>query len=191
MRLPWSPRAEADPYEDFYRNAAPRDPRNLIVNRLREAPDGGVFAVKAETHTPEVMASHVKEMGRFFGADLTCIVKTDGLGIVADGEEEALSHLPFAVLMLFRSEFDSRDAPGIGGNAVALAGAHATFQVAAIIREYGYEARRVVPADRDGVAARAGLGSLDDRGRLKTRQFGTKQHVADIILTDLPVAVDG
>jgi hypothetical protein len=35
-----------------------------------------------------------------------------------------------------------------------------------------------------------GIGTLDARGRLTTKRFGTKVHIADVILTDLPVAVD-
>ncbi len=89
-------RRQSDPYEDFYLNAGVADPRNLIVNRIREAPEGSVFAVKAETHTPEVMASHIKELGRFFGADLTIIASTGGLGIEtlkADESADALRGL--------------------------------------------------------------------------------------------------
>ena len=180
-------RSQPDPYEDFYLNSKAMDPRNLIVNRIREAPEGSVFAVKAETHTPEVMADHIKELGRFFGADLTVIASTEGLGLeTASGGDER--PLPFAIFCLFKSAHDPREAPGIGGQAAALKGAFATFQLGAIIREYGFHATRW----RDGVdalAAKAGLGSLEG-DRLKTHQFGTKVHVADVILTDLPVAID-
>jgi hypothetical protein len=182
-------RPRKDPYEDFYLNAAPKDPRNLILTRLRGAPDGSVFAVKAETHTPEVMADHVRQLGAFFGVDAVDIVSTKGLGLAVNGSDGAQT-LPFAVFCLLRAEHDPRDAPGIGGNAVALKAAFATFQIAAIIREFGFEARRLVPDDSDALAARAGIGTLDARGRLTTRRFGAKVHVADVILTDLPVAVD-
>jgi hypothetical protein len=173
-----------DPYEAFYLNHAPADPRNLIVNRLRQAPEGSVFAVQAETHTPEVMASHVKELGKFFGADLTHIADASKLGL-----PEGTPGLPYAVFCLFRSEHDPREAPGVGGHVGALKGAHATFQLSAIIREYGFQATRWSQA-LDALAAAAGIGTLDARGRLDTPRFGTKVHVADVILTDLPVAVD-
>jgi hypothetical protein len=188
-------RPQKDPYEEFYLNATPKDPRNRIDERIRGAPDGSVFAVKAETHTPEVMADHVRQLGKFFGVDAVHIVRTEGLGIEsaasagdrAAGEEKAL---PYAIFCLLRAEHDARDAPGIGGHAVALKAAFATFQIAAIIREFGFEAHRLVRDDRDAIAARAGIGTLDARGRLTTRRFGAKVHVADVILTDLPVAVD-
>jgi hypothetical protein len=173
-----------DPYEDFYLNHAPVDPRNLVVNRMRQAPEGSVFAVQAETHTPEVMASHVKELGKFFGADLTYIADASSLGL----PDEAPA-LPYAVFCLFRSEHDPREAPGVGGNVGAMKGAHATFQLSAIIREYGFHATRWTD-DLDALAAAAGIGTLEARGRIDTPKFGTKVHVADVILTDLPVAVD-
>jgi hypothetical protein len=188
-------RPPKDPYEEFYVNAAPADPRNLIVDRIRGAPDGSVFAVKAETHTPEIMASHVKELGRFFGADLVHIADARGLGLGRGGEEaegdvEGRDDLPFAIFCLFRSEHDPREAAGIGGQVAALKGAFATFQLSAIVREYGFQAHRASHAALDEAAAKAGLGRLDGRGRLKTPRFGVKVHVADVILTDLPVAPD-
>jgi hypothetical protein len=97
--------------------------------------------------------------------------------------------LPFAVFMLFRAEHDPRESPGIGGHVAALRGAFATFQVSAIIREFGYQAARLSLAEPDRVAATAGLGVLDGRGRLKTAGLGTKLHIADVILTDLPVTL--
>ena len=194
LRSLWSRiRPAKDPYEEFYVNVAPADPRNLIVDRIRGAPDGSVFAVKAETHTPEIMASHVKELGRFFGADLVHIAEARGLGLGGGevaGEGEDQDELPFAVFCLFRSEHDTRAAAGIGGQVAALKGAFATFQLSAVVREYGFQARRTFHAALDEAAAKAGLGTLDGRGRLITPGFGVKVHIADVILTDLPVAVD-
>jgi hypothetical protein len=194
LRSLWSRlRPSKDPYEDFYLNAAPTDPRNFIVGRIRGAPDGSVFAVKAETHTPKIMSEHIKELGRFFGADLVHIAEAEGLGLAdedADDGSETAARLPFAVFSLFRAEHDARDAPGIGGSATALKGAYATFQIAAIIREFGFQARRLSAGPLDEAAARAGIGTLNGRGRLVTPRFGDKVHIADVILTDLPVAPD-
>ena len=195
LRSLWSRfRPPKDPYEEFFLNAAPQDPRNLIVNRIRGAPEGSVFALKAETHTPEIMADHIKQLGGFFGADLVHIAAARGLGLEQrspdskDGDTE--NGLPFAILCLFRSEHDPRDAPGIGGQVSALKGAFATFQISAIIREFGFQARRASQPALDEVATKAGLGTLDSRRRLNTPRFGTKVHIADVILTDLPVAPD-
>jgi hypothetical protein len=191
-RLPWT---KPDPYEQFYLQARAADPRNLIVNRIREAPDGSVFAVKAETHTPEIMARHVKDLGAFFGADLVRIVSTEGLRELLTGAEPAIeaeaAGLPSAIVTAFRAEHDQREAPGIGGHAAALKAAFATFQMAAIVREFGFRALRATGVDADRAAAAAGLGTLDALGRISLPKLGRKVHIADLILTDLPVAVDG
>jgi hypothetical protein len=182
---PWRNKAEAA-YEQFYRRATPADPRNLIVNRIREAPEGSVFAVKAETHTPLVMASHIKELGHFFGADLVRIVELAGVQSPEDGSS---LDLPYAIVCGFRAEHDPRDAPGIGGHAAALKGAFATFQISAIIREFGFRATRQSGRNPEVLAAAAGIGSLKD-GRLIVPGFGSKVHIADLILTDLPLQPD-
>jgi hypothetical protein len=182
----------SDPYEDFYLNAEVADPRNLIVNRIRQAPEGSVFAIKSDTHTPEVMAAHVKELGRFFGAEAVHIAATADLHLeqAIPGEDGAPLDLPFAVIMLFRADHDFRESPGIGGHVGALKGAFATFQVSAIIREFGFRATRVSLPDPDRAASSLGLGKLDGSGRLKTARLGTKLHIADVILTDLPIKPD-
>lgn len=192
MRLPWSRAQTEDPYEEFFRNAEPADPRNLVVNRIRAAPEGSVFAVKADTHTPEVMSTHVKELGRFFRADAVRIVATEGLTLEGKGSAEGATPkgLPFAIFMAFQADHDPRESKGIGGHVGVLKGAFATHQVSAIIREYGFQATRFSATDPDRLAAVAGLGSLDEHGRLKAPGLGTKLHIADVILTDLPVLPD-
>jgi len=196
LRSLWSRRRKVeDPYEDFFLNAQPADPGNLIVNRIRQAPEGSVFAVKAETHTPQVMAGHVKELGRFFGAEVVHIAASGSLDLPHGGtgetqDDSGQTDLPFAIIMLFRAELDPRESPGIGGHVGALRGAFAAFQVSAIIREFGFQASRLSLAEPDKVAASVGLGSLDRSGRLQTAKLGTKLHIADVILTDLPVKPD-
>jgi hypothetical protein len=196
LRSLWPRRRKpVDPYEDFFLNAQPADPRNLIVNRIRQAPEGSVFAVKAETHTPEVMARHVKELGRFFGAEVVHIAASESLELAGarpsrTQADSGQTDLPFAVIMLFPAEHDPRKSPGIGGHVGALRGAFATFQVSAIIREFGFRATRLSLAEPDKVAASFSLGSLDRSGRLETAKLGTKLHIADVILTDLPVKPD-
>jgi hypothetical protein len=177
--LPWKSK---DPYWDAFINKAPSDANNLVPTAIRDATEGQVFPVKADTHTPEVMAEHIKEMGRFFGADLVGIARSNS------HDQEGY---PFAIVCVIRSEYDPRVSPGIGGQAAALTGAYVTFNLAAAIREFGYRATRVSEADLDGLAAHAELGSLDVDGRLITKDFGKRVHVADAILTDLPLRADG
>ena len=191
---PWRNKAE-DPYEEFYRRAPAVDPRNLIVNRIRESPEGSVFAVKSDTHTPAVMSAHIKELGRFFGADFVRIVELAGLSTEAAAapvpDTEEWRDLAYAIVCGFRAEHDPRDAPGIGGHAVALKGAFATFQISAIIREFGFRATKQSGLDPEQVAVAVGIGALSKDGRIAVSGFGSKIHLADLILTDLPVEPDG
>jgi epoxyqueuosine reductase QueG len=67
----------------------------------------------------------------------------------------------------------------------------ATFTLGAYIRELGYRATRVEAENADRLAVAAGLGTLGPDGRLVTRRFGRGVHVAEVILTDLPLQPDG
>jgi hypothetical protein len=164
-----------DPYWEAFINRAPADPNNLIPHGFKQVTPGGVNPVKTEVHSPNVMASHVKDLARFYGANLVGIVDLqDRYGIV----------------VIMRSDYDMRGAAGIGGQAPALKGLFATFTVGAYIRELGYSAD-ASEQDRARVAVAAGLGVLDAEGRLVTREFGTKVHIADVLLTDLPLQPDG
>ena len=64
-----------DPYWDFFINTPPADLANTVTDLIRNAPPGNVFPTKADIHTPEITASHLKEMARYFGTDLVGIVK--------------------------------------------------------------------------------------------------------------------
>jgi epoxyqueuosine reductase QueG len=66
-----------------------------------------------------------------------------------------------------------------------------TFVLSAWIRELGFRATRSGEADAERLAAAAGLGKLNADGRLVAPGHGTKVHVADVILTDLPLVADG
>jgi hypothetical protein len=178
MRLPWTRgRATDDPYWDTFINRAPADPNNLITHSFKQVQPGGVNPVKAEVHSPNVMSAHVKELAQFYGADLVGIVQLDPSG-------------KSAIVCALRAEHDTRTAAGIGGQTPAMKGLFATYTLGAYIRELGYSAEHS-DADRERLAAAAGLGSLDDEGRLKTRRLGKRVHVADVLLTDLPLEPDG
>jgi len=170
VRLP-----KDDPYWDAFINCPPADPNNVITHSFKQVQPGGVNPVKTEVHSPNVMAQHVKDLARFYGADLVGIVQMhSGSGIVC----------------AVRTDYDERAAPGVGGQTPAMKGLFASFTLGAYIRELGYAAD-ASEADRDRLAAAAGLGTLDSSGRLITRQFGHNVHVADVLLTDLPLQADG
>jgi len=178
VKLPWrGARRRDDPYWDFFINTPPADPANLLANAIRNAPEGNVFPTKADLHTPDVTASHVKEMARYLGADL--------VGITALEADDA-GH-PFAIVCAVRSDHDPRQARGIGGQVPAQNGLFVTFVLSAWIRELGFRASMAPELDGVRLAAAAKLGTLDRNGKLVTAAHGTRVHVADVIRTDLPL----
>jgi hypothetical protein len=163
-----------DPFWDAFINRPPADPNNLITHAFENAQPGGVNPVRSEVHSPNVMSGHVKELGRFFGADRVGIVE-----LAANPFGDAAANGPvFAIVCTLRTEHDTRNARGIGGQAPALKGLFVTFNLSAYIKEMGYRASRS-SADSNRLAAVAGVGMQ-----------GREQHVAEVVYTDLPLAAD-
>ena len=185
-----------DPYWDFFINTPPADLTNTVTKLMRNAPAGNIFPTKAELHSPEITASHVKGMAQYFGAELIGVARLDDLShhpSVAESEKSngEASDLPFAVICAVHADYDPRTSPGIGGQMPVQNGLFITFVLSAWIRELGFRATVVRDADTDALAAKAKLGNLNGHGRLVTAQFGANVYVADAIYTDLPLAADG
>jgi hypothetical protein len=172
-----------DPYWDFFINRPPADLANTVTEMIRNAPAGNVFPTKSELHTPEITSSHLKGMAEYFGAELVGVAKLD--------PNENLEGFPFAVICAVHADYDPRSAPGIGGQVPVQKGLFITFVLSAWIRELGFRATAAPDPDAEKLAARAGLGALNEDGRLVTPKFGANVHVANIIRTDLPLAPDG
>src|SRR5215468_10557005 len=162
MRLP-----KDDPYWDAFIRRPPSDPNNVIAHAFKHVQPGGVNPVKTEVHSPNVMAQQVKELARFYGADWVGIA--------------ALSPSESAIVCALRAEYDTSAAVGVGGQTPVMKGLFATFTIGAYIRELGYRADASA-VDRERLAAAAGLA---------TARLGRNVHVADVILTDLPLEADG
>ena len=187
LKIPWIGKDshQDDPYWDIFINSPPADLSNLVTEMIRNAPEGNVFPTKAELHTPEITSGHVKGMAQYFGAEMTGVVK---LNANDAGKDE---YYPFAVVCAVRAEYEPRESPGIGGQVPVQNGLFITFVLSAWIRELGFRATAAPDPDAEKLAAAAGLGRLDAKGRLVTQKFGSKVHVANIIRTDLPLAPDG
>ena len=186
LKFPWS-RKDAhddDPYWDFFINTPPADLTNTVTELIRNMPAGNIFPTPADIHTPEITAQHVKEMARYFGAELVGIARLETNTDNPDG-------YPFAILCAVRAEYDPRVSPGIGGQVPVQNGLFITFVLSAWIRELGFRASVVPDLEAEALAAQAGLGTLNAEGRFVTPQFGAQVYVADAICTDLPLAVDG
>jgi hypothetical protein len=201
FKFPWSGKDSHrdDPYWDFFINSAPADLTNTVTELIRKAPAGNVFPTKAELHTPEITASHVKGMAKYFGAELIGIAQLSNLSRLPHGGEakdesdrnnnEAIE-LPFAVLCAVHADHDPGTSPGIGGQMPVQNGLFITFVLSAWIRELGYRAQVIREVNAEALAAQAGMGTLNGDGKLVTSKFGTGIYVADPIYTDLPLAAD-
>ena len=202
FKIPWLgiDSHKDDPYWDFFINTPPADLANTVTELIRNAPEGNVFPTKAELHTPEITSSHVKGMAEYFGAALVGIVKLNSTEAPSSlpsppsrgrGEGEGEEAYPFAVICVVRADYDPREAPGIGGQVPVQNGLFVSFVLSAWIRELGFRATAAPDPNAEKLAAAAGLGTLDEKGRLVTEKFGAKVHVTNAIRTDLPLAPDG
>lgn len=187
LKFPWSGKSphRDDPYWDCFINMAPSDRANTVTELIRNAPEGNVFPTKADIHTPQIAAGHVKELARYLGAALVGIAKLD------PAAEDNPEGFPFAVLCAVPADVDPRASAGIGGQVPVQNGLFITFVLSAWIRELGFRATAKQKSDAEKLAAKAGLGTLSGDGRLITPRFGKNVHVADAIRTDLPLVADG
>jgi len=187
LKLPWPGKNshKDDSYWDFFINTPAADLANTVTEMIRNAPEGNVFPTRTELHTPEITSNHVKGMAEYFGAEMTGIARLTP-GDTRDGE-----FYPFAVICAVHADYDPRKSPGIGGQVPVQNGLFITFVLSSWIRELGYRASAAPEPDAEKLAARAGLGSLNEEGKLVTPRFGANVHVANVIRTDLPLAPDG
>ncbi len=190
LKIPWLGKdsREDDPYWDFFINTPPADLANTVTEMIRSAPEGNIFPTKAELHTPEITSSHVKELARYLGTDLVGIAR---LGVASSPHPSSEDHYPFAVICAVQADYDPRQSRGIGGQVPVQKGLFITFVLSAWIRELGFRATAALDPSAEQLAAAAGLGTLNEEGRLATPKFGTHVHVANVIRTDLPLAPDG
>jgi hypothetical protein len=188
LKLPRPRSGENDPYWDAFINRPAADIRNTIPEIIGKAPEGNVFPTRAELHSPNVTADHVKELARYLHVERVGIVDLSK-------QDPALAHgFPYAVVCIVKAENDPYTSPGMGGQAPVQNGQYIAFIVAAWIRECGYRGSIKIETtreQRERLAVAAGLGTLNSNGRLSVPKHGTKIYVADILFTDLPMVADG
>jgi len=176
-----------DPYWDVFINQPPVDPRNVVNLALADAEEGSVHPTRTEVHSPNVMSRHIKELGRYLGIDEIGIVQLAS----SPFEDDPHGSGPFfGVVSLLQADQDVRTAPGSGGQAPAVKGLFATFNLAAYIREMGYRANRSRTMDGEQLAAIAGLGTLNAEGRLESPRLRPRVYAAEVIVTELPLEPD-
>ncbi|MSQ27961.1 MAG: hypothetical protein EXR51_07480 [Dehalococcoidia bacterium] len=156
--------------------------------------------MKTEIHDPQAMTGHLRELSRFFGADMLGVAATtagllaplEGVAPPEEGEppysaERWATEFPSAVVALIGWEYDSERDLGIGGQWGDIKTSVIAFNLAAYIRELGYRAiatgLQIVRLE-----AAANLGSVDSAGRIAVPGFGAGVWLANAVLTNLPLA---
>jgi hypothetical protein len=183
ITIPFPGTEPKDPYWDFFMNAAPQDMRNFVPDMMKDAPEGNIFPTKADIHTPEITAQHLKELALFLGSEAT------GVARLGPGDAHG-DQYPFAVVFLVKAEVDPQKALGFGGQTPVQNGQYITFVASAYIRELGFHATAKLDCHREQMAVAAGLGTVNNQGRFVSTKLGPKVHIADVIFTDLPLAPD-
>jgi epoxyqueuosine reductase len=199
----WRTGGRGDPLWDHFIYRAPADPKNNLTPALQGAPEGRIYPVKTEVTDPHTMSHQIKELAQWFGADLVGIAALQPAHLQpghqsnvevssskdTDPPENNARQFPFALVCAIATDYDPRQAKGLGGQLAVQNGAVVNHHVRNYIRELGYRAS-IGGADPIAVAAAAGLGRLDSNGRFVTSGRASYVHVADAILTDLPLAPD-
>jgi epoxyqueuosine reductase len=183
----WFTGGTRDPLWDHFIYRAPADPKNNLTAALQGAPEGRIYPVKTEVSDPHTMSRQIKELARWFGADLVGIAALQQAHTQPGGQSD--TQYPSAIVCTIATDYDPREAQGLGGQLAVQNGAVVNHHLRNYIRELGYRAS-IGGADPFAVAAAAGLGTLDSSGRLVASTRGVHIHVADAILTDLPLAPD-
>ena len=172
-----------DPYWDAFLHRPAADTQNVITATHSSRPNQQhFFPTQTDIHDTAAMSGHLKEFAQFVGADAT------GVSTVTAADAEDGGY-PFAVSCLVAAVEEVTESTGIGGQFAVQKCAVANFNVAAYIRELGYDA--VVRQDGGhAYAAAAGLGQLDPDGKLVSPKYGRSVGIAGVILTNIPLAPD-
>jgi epoxyqueuosine reductase len=201
-------------------NSPPRGPMAGMMGSQRTTPGHGVGArgnQKMEVGDPNIMARDIKNVARYFGADVVGICRLDNLWVYSHTYEaprpgaeatdrpvtceskaqEIPAHYRYVVVMGFAENYEIikyypthvSEAPvGLGYSRMAVTNAH----VASFIRNIGHEAIDCSINDvalSIPLAMQAGLGDLGRNGLLISPQFGARLRLSKVI-TDLPLVPD-
>ncbi|MBI2918646.1 MAG: hypothetical protein HYY01_11745 [Chloroflexi bacterium] len=199
----------SDPFRRIVRANSATDRRNCLTWVLGNTADGAVNPKRVEVPDPAAMSSRIKEVARFFGADVVGIAPLDQAYVYShrdggsaargekDGEEVNLPHR-FAICLGTAGDYNKyRANPSRISDAEYSVGSGLTcvvaFQLAAYIREMGYPAVAHDSGHNDvnpiPLAVMAGLGELGRNGLLINDEYGPGLHLF-VVTTDLPLAVD-
>jgi ferredoxin len=209
IRLWRKERAGVDAFARTFGRGGNADPKNSIQDVMSQVSEGAVNSDRIPVSDPDTMAGNIKEVARFFGADVVGICRLDQNYVYSHraGNSPANGakagdpiHLPhqYAICLGFAGDYDrylacnSRIADAeyqIGQKSTMVP----TFMLAAYIREMGYPARAHCHSGYEvnpiPLAVNAGLGELGRHGMLIHEEYGARLHLA-VVTTDLPLSVD-
>src|SRR3954452_8578757 len=142
----WGRVRNKDPYWDDFLHRQPADPRNVITPVILEAPGGSRFPNVTEIHDPIAMSGHLKELAKFFGADVTGVsaIRVEEAE-PSDGGDDAYT---YAVSCLVAAVEEPNEGAGVGGQFALQKCATVNFNVAAYIRELGFVAKVDIDAQK-------------------------------------------
>lgn len=183
--------------------------QNSFYHLMMQSPEGIVSPERVPVEDPAAMARNIKEIARFFGADVVGITHLDqayvyshrGRGCVADGEKPGDPiHLPhkYAICLGFADNFEryltcNSEISGIEYQLGTKRTMVPTFMLASYIREMGYLARAHghgrIEVNPIPLAVNAGMGELGRHGMLIHEEYGSRLQLA-VVTTDLPLAID-
>jgi epoxyqueuosine reductase QueG len=213
------------PLFNWYFNRTPKDPlarisfpqsaadrRHTLQNAIRRARRGAVNPERIGVTDPQALTRHIKQVARFFGADVVGIAAVhpamiysgnrapdDGTGGQEGGApptppSELAQNYPFAICLCTSWDYNLIQAHRhhIGDHAYHFSQAKLQLvyaNLAAYIRELGYDVvqNRVQPMP---AALAGGVGELGRNGMLITEKFGARVHLGDPILTNMPLIAD-
>ena len=189
---------------DHFINNVPADPKNGLAPVILSAKGGSTYPVKTEVEDPVTMSRNIKELARWWGADLIGITALEPSQLqsqeltdtaTAENDEDSGgstsgdSPYRFALVCAIAADYDPGKAKGLGGQVVLQNGAIVIHYLRSYIRELGYRAE-IGGVDSLEAAIKAGLGSLDRSGRFVTPLRSAHVEVFDPVLTDMPLAAD-
>jgi ferredoxin len=185
------------------------DPNNHINTFLRKGKPGAINPDRLAVDDPRAMSRHIKKVAREFGADVVGIGDShpsflfagnyidSGSGVgdaLVDTPERLAKRLPHVIVAVCAWDYDLIQAHRhhIGDAAYDFTLLETSMVFSALegyIREMGYTAIRNA-VNPQAAALASGVGELGRNGMIITEKYGSRVHMYDVILTDLPLAAD-
>jgi epoxyqueuosine reductase QueG len=188
------------------------DPRNVVLSSVGKAKKGVVNPEKTQVRDPKVMADHIKRVAKFIGFDIVGIADVhpsfvykggrynpEG-GLLAGSDRESIDPetiaktFPHAIVACVAWDYDMgkahRHRIGDAAYHFSQEEAHLLYQtLAGYIRELGYNVALGAGIPMP-LAVAAGIGEMGRNGMVITEKHGSRIHMPDVILTDLPLTAD-